>query len=120
MINTLPDRVNSDHWLVHRGRFVDTRFLIEVGAAAFLVCIHAGRVESVQTGPFVMPRWTFALRATEDTWNAFWEPKPKPGFHDLMAMVKFRTLKIEGDQHAFISNLMYFKDVLASLRRSET
>lgn len=118
MPNSLPEKVNSDDWLVHRGRFVDTRFLIEVGNTGYLVAIHAGRIESVQTGPFVMPRWTFALRASEDAWNAFWEPQPKPGFNDLMAMVKLRTLRIEGDQTIFISNLMYFKDVLASLRRS--
>ena len=59
-----------------------------------------------------------ALRASADAWNEFWEPQPKPGFHDLMAMVKSRTLRIEGDQHPFMANLLYFKDVLASLRRS--
>lgn len=43
---------------------------------------------------------------------------PSRGFHDLMAMLKFRTLRIEGDQHPFMANLLYFKDVLASVRRS--
>jgi hypothetical protein len=118
VIESIADKVNSDQWLVHRGRYVDTCFLVELGSESYLVTIHAGRIESVRTGPFVMPRWTFALRASKDAWNAFWEPKPKPGFHDLMAMIKLRTLKIEGDQYVFIANLMYFKDVFASLRRS--
>jgi hypothetical protein len=118
MIETLPDLINNDTWLVHRGRFLSTRFLLEVGAVPYLVIIHQGRVESVARGPFVMPRWTFALRANADTWEEFWKPRPKPGYHDLMAMLKFRTLKIEGDQYPFICNLQYFKDVLASFRGS--
>ncbi|MFH1604008.1 MAG: hypothetical protein ABIH03_08880 [Pseudomonadota bacterium] len=118
MLEDLAQRVNSNAWLVHRGRHLDTQFLLEVGPAAYLVRIHAGRIESVRTGPFVMPRWSFALRAAAETWDKFWQPHPRPGFHDLMAMLKLRTLKIEGDQYAFMSNLLYFKDVLASLRRT--
>ena len=38
---------------------------------------------------------------------------PPPGFHDLIAMLKMRALRIEGDQHPFMANLRYFKDLLA-------
>ena len=55
---------NDKPWLVHRGRFLDVSFLLEVGDASYLVRIHRGRVEAVDKGPFVMPRWTFALRAS--------------------------------------------------------
>lgn len=112
----LGTRVNGDPWLVHRGRFVDTRFLLEVGATPYLVTIHAGRIESVVQGPFVMPQWRFALRAGEATWTEFWRARPRPGFNDVMAMIKLRTMKLEGDPHPFVANLLYFKDVLASLR----
>lgn len=78
MIESLSDKVNSNERLIHRGRFVNTVFLLEVGPTSYLVRIHTGRVESVTVGPFVMPRWTFALRASADAWNAFWEPQPKP------------------------------------------
>lgn len=116
MIEKLPERVNGDAWLVHRGRYLDTQFMVEVGPDAYLVRIHAGRIETVHRGPFVMPRWSFALRASADAWNRFWRSDPEPGFHDLMAMLKFRTLRIEGDQYSFFSNLLYFKDLMASLR----
>jgi hypothetical protein len=96
----------------------DFAFLLEAGDHQHLVAIHAGRIESVTAGPFVMPRWTFALRAPEDAWQRFWLPLPPPGFNDILAMVKSRTLRIEGDQHVLMANLLYFKDVLASLRRS--
>ena len=35
---------------------------------------------------------------------------------DLLALVKFGRLKVEGDMHAFMANLFYFKGVLASVR----
>jgi len=112
----LPALVNDDDWLVHRGRYVDTTFLLEVGDTPYLVRIHKGRIESLARGPFVMPRWTFALRADREAWEKFWEPVPEPGFHDVMALIKFRRLTLEGDQHPFMANLLYFKDVLARLR----
>jgi hypothetical protein len=118
MIDSLLRTVNSDAWLVHRGRFLSTQFLLEIGATSYLIRIHEGRIESVRRGPFVMPRWSFALRASSETWTEFWQTHPKPGFHDLMAMLKFRTLKIEGDQYPFMCNLQYIKDVLGSLRGS--
>lgn len=117
MLEQLQERVNGNGRLVHRGRFVDTQFLVGVGDVDWLVRIHHGKIESVQRGPFVMPRWIFALRASADDWAQFWQPLPKPGYHDLMALVKFRRLRVEGDQHPFMSNLLYFKGVMEALRR---
>lgn len=115
-ISHLQERTNANTRLVHRGRYVDTRFLLDVGADSYLIHIHAGRIENIEAGPFVMPRWTFALRAAREDWEQFWQPLPKPGYHDLMALVKFRRLRVEGDQHPFMSNLLYFKGVMESLR----
>ena len=104
---------NAQAWLVHRGRFLDVSFLLQAGEASWLVRIHRGRVEAVDKGPFVMARWTFALKASEEAWATFWRPVPPPGCHDLMAMLKTRALKLEGDQHPFFANLRYFKELLA-------
>ena len=111
-IERLGEMANRNAWLVHRGRFLDVTFLLEVGDAPYLVRIHRGRVEAVEKGPHVMPRWTFALRASEQAWGTFWKPVPPPGFHDLIAMLKVRALRLEGDQHPFMANLRYFKDLL--------
>ena len=46
-------------------------------------------------------------------WSTFWTAVPPPGFHDLIAMLKVRALRIEGDQHPFMANLRYFMDLLA-------
>ena len=112
----LAQRVNDNARLIRRGRFVHTAFLVEVGDVSWLVRISEGRITSVTRGPFIMPAWTFALRATRETWEQFWLAEPPPGFNDLFALVKRRALRIEGDLHPFMSNLQYFKDVMATLR----
>lgn len=112
-IDRLAALANADDWLVHRGRFVNVTFLLEVGALPYLVRIHRGRIEQIDRGARIMPRWTFALRASEEAWAAFWNAAPQPGFHDLIAMMKGGALRVEGDQHPFMANLRYFKDLLA-------
>lgn len=107
---------NNNEWLVYRGRYVETTFLIQSGVKEWLVNIHQGQITSVKTGPFVMPCWTFALRADTESWDKYIHTPLLPGFHDLMAMIKFKTLKLEGNQHQFMANLLYFKEVLANLR----
>lgn len=112
----LAQLVNGNERLVWRGRYLDTVFLLEVGDASWLVTITAGRIASAKPVATVTPSWTFALRASRASWDQFWQPVPKPGFHDLMAMVKRRTLRVEGDLYPFMSNLLYFKGVMGSLR----
>jgi hypothetical protein len=116
-LDQLDRLANADSWLVHRGRFLNVSFLIEVGSTQYLIRIDRGRIERIDKGPLVMPRWTFALRASERAWSTHWKPVPPPGFNDLIAMAKTRALSIEGDQHPFMANLQYFKDLLALPRR---
>ena len=116
MIETLQARVNGDEGLVRRGRYLTTTFLLEVGTTCWLVSISEGRIASVTPGPFVMPSSSFALRAPEDEWKKFWSPRPPPGSNDLMALIKRRVLKAEGDLQVFMSHLRYFKEVLGKLR----
>ena len=116
MIEDLKNKVNADEMLVKRGRFLTTTFLLEVGTTAWLIAIAEGKVVSVTKGPFVMPSWSFALRASDDEWNKFWSARPQPGSHDLMALIKRRTLKAEGNLQVFMSHLRYFKEALAKLR----
>ena len=109
--------VNADARLVWRGRFVNTTFMIDAGDQVWLVKVEGGRIAAVTVGPFAMPTWVFALRASREVWETFWQADPPPGFHDLFALVKRRSLRIEGDLHPFMSNLLYFKGVMAALRQ---
>ena len=116
MVQLLKDKVNDDAALVRRGRFLTTTFMIEVGSAQWLVSIVGGRIVSIAQGPFVMPSWSFALRAPQDEWEKFWSANPGPGSNDLMALIRRRVLRAEGDLHVFMANLRYFKESLEKLR----
>ena len=116
MIEELTERVNRDASLTRRGRFLTTTFLIEVGSAQWLVSIAEGKITSIAQGPFVMPSWSFALRASQEEWQKFWSADPPPGSNDLMALIKRRVLKAEGNLQAFMANLRYFKESLEKLR----
>ena len=116
MIEALKQRVNDDAGLVRRGKFLTTTFLLEIGATAWLISIFEGKIVSVTKGPFVMPSSSFALRAPEEEWQKFWSARPPPGSNDLMALVRRRVLKTEGNLQIFMANLRYFKEALAKLR----
>ena len=118
MIERLAELVNADEKLVHRGRFVHTTFFVGIGDAGYLVRIVDGRIVGVTAGPFVTPNYSFALSAPREAWETFWQELPPPGFNDLFALFKRGLLRIEGDLHPFMANLLYFKDVLAAPRRA--
>jgi hypothetical protein len=116
MIEQLADRVNANAPLVRRGQYLDTTFLLQVGAEGWLVTVEKGRIASIAREGLPLVPHAFALRASREAWTEFWQHLPKPGFHDLIALTKFRHLKVDGDIKVFMTHLRYFKDVLASLR----
>jgi len=117
MIDTIVRLVNADAGLVRRGRFVNTTFLIAIDDAYTLIRIQEGRVAKVTPGPFITPDYSFALRAPRAVWEKFWQPLPPLGFTDIFALVKQKLMQVEGDIHPFMSNLLYFKDVIAAPRQ---
>jgi len=117
MLDKIASLVNADAKLIRRGRFVDTTFLVAIDAADTLIRVQEGRITSVTAGPFITPDYSFALRASREVWEKFWQPKPPLGFTDIFALVKQKLMRVEGDLHPFMSNLLYFKDVLAAPRQ---
>jgi hypothetical protein len=116
MLEALKERVNEDAGLVRRGRYLTTTFLLQSGDTSWLVSIFEGKVVSVTRGPFVMPSSSFALRASASEWEKFFLPRPPPGSNDLMALIRRKVLKAEGDLQVFMAHLRYFKEALAKLR----
>lgn len=119
MFTAIPDLVNQHSRLQQQGRHVTTQFLVMSSEEQYLFAVHKGKM-SVTTGPLVMPEWQFTLRAQTQGWERFWAPNPEPGWHDLFAMIKFKTLVAEGDLHPFITNLFWFKEILAIPRSLST
>src|SRR4051812_42120566 len=114
MLDNLSAGVNADANLVRRGKHVNTTFLIAIDNTDRLIRIAEGRIVSITPGPFITPNYSFALRASRDSCEKLWSPTPIPGYTDIFALVKKKLLRIEGDLHPFMSNLLYFKGVLAA------
>ena len=118
MFDRIADLVNGDARLVHRGRFVDTTFMIVIDDACTLLRVQEGRLTKVTPGPFITPDYSFCLRAPRNVWEKFWQPLPPRGYTDIFALVKQKLMQVEGDLHPFMANLLYFKDVIAAPRRA--
>jgi murein tripeptide amidase MpaA len=111
--------VNADRDLVRRGRLVQGLIRVDVGGEAWFLSIDEGRIAEAGTAPQEGPgraEVRLTLSASREEWEAFWEPEPRPGHHDLMALLRRRVLTVEGDTHLFMSHLRYVKDVLEKPR----
>ncbi len=117
MIEKLPELVNGDERLVGRGRFLTVDFLVEVGDVPYYVSVQSGRIASVERGPFYMRSWRFAVRASAEAWEKLWEPVPRPGYTDILGVMKRGEARIEGDLQPFMANLRYMKEILVTPRR---
>lgn len=118
LFSRLPALLEAEPALVARGRFLTVDCL--TGTAEHPVHLHIvdGHIARLESGPRLMASWHFAYRATPEAWLAFWQPAPKAGWHDLLALTKRGAARLEGQRHPFIANLQYFKDLLA-LPRNE-
>jgi hypothetical protein len=79
MLERLPELVNADDRLVRRGRYVTGTVRVDVGDDTHYLDIVAGRVTHMRAGPLVMPTTRLVLRSSRPEWEAFWEPRPRPG-----------------------------------------
>lgn len=114
----IPEFLERDAALIYRGRFLDVDCLLGSTEKSFHVSIRGGRIVEMAGAPILMRSWRFAYRATPQAWIEFWESVPKPGWHDLLSLTKRGEATLEGDIQPFMTNLQYFKDLLA-LPRSQ-
>jgi hypothetical protein len=117
MIECLPDLVNNDQSLLRRGHYiVSTDLMIEIGTQSYFLTVDQGRIADFRRGPIIMKSWAFAVRGAEEAWDKFWQPLPPPNFHDIFALAKQGAFRIEGNYQPLITNLLYFKALLAAPR----
>lgn len=118
-IEKLPELVNKNAALVRRGQHFTADMMVEVGDAQYLVSIEQGRIRSVRPVTINLISWTFALRASAEVWEQFWRPVPSPGYHDLIALLRYGRLRMEGDLQPMMANLIYLKLVMETPRTLE-
>jgi len=118
VIENIAQRVNEDPAMVRWGRGMNETFMVEVGDQQYLLKVSDGRIQSVEKGPFAMRSWKFAIRASRECWEKFWQKTPAPGWHDLFALLRRGDVKFEGDQRVLMAYLLYVKLVLAAPRKA--
>ena len=116
MFKSLIDDNEKRSQLSIMAQYLNTSFMISTIENEYLVNIEKGVVKNVEEGPFVMPSYVFKLTAPKNEWIKFLQHIPEPGSHDIIAMLRRKVLKFEGDLHPLMSHLLYFKLLLASLR----
>jgi hypothetical protein len=116
-IQQMPALVNADTTLVRRGRFVSAYFMLGIGATPYYISIVNGQIAGLQRGPLLMRSWSFAIRGSEEAWRRYWQPLPPPHFHDIFALTKRGEFQIDGEYRTLMTNLLYFKALLATPRR---
>ena len=99
--------------LVLRGRMLTCECLLGPTDHPFHVSIREGAIVDMTPAPVLMRSWRFAFRASSIAWAEHWQPMPRPGWHDLLALTKRKEATLEGDLHPFMTHLQYFKDLLA-------
>ena len=120
MFKSLIDDNEKRSQLSIMAQYLNTSFMISTIENEYLVNIEKGVVKNVEKGPFVMPSYVFKLTAHKNEWLKFLQQTPQPGSHDIIAMLRRKVLKFEGDLHPLMSHLLYFKLLLASLRPAES
>ena len=120
MFEKLAEKNNVRHSLASMAQYLNTCFMISTIEHEYLVNIEKGFVKNVEEGPFVMPSYVFKLTASKNEWLKFLQHTPQPGSHDIIAMLRRKVLKFDGDLHPLMSHLLYFKLLLASLRPVES
>jgi hypothetical protein len=113
----IPALLDQTPALIARGRLLDCECLLGPLSHPFHASIRQGRIVDLTPSPVLMRCWRFSYRASAAAWTEHWQPAPRPGFHDLLALTKRGEATLEGDLHPFMTHLQYFKDVLALPRR---
>lgn len=115
----IQTRLNAAPHLLRLGRLFSETVLIEVDGREIYLTFDKGRLDTITEGPSRKTPWRFALRTDAQALAEFWQPHPKPGFHDIFGLVKTGRGRIDGDILTLVKNLRFFKDVLALARQPE-
>ena len=112
----MQSRLDDSPHLLRLGRLFSETVLLEVDGAEYYLTFRDGRLVQIAEGPSRRTPWRFALRTDADALAQFWQPRPRPGFHDLFGLVKIGRGRIDGDILALVRNLRFFKEFMALAR----
>ena len=112
----MQSRLDDSPHLLRLGRLFSETVLLEVDGSEFYLTFRDGHLDGIVAGPSRKTPWRFALRTDADALAQFWQPRPRPGFHDIFGLVKIGRGRIDGDILALVKNLRFFKEFMALAR----
>jgi hypothetical protein len=122
MRNTLQDmqaRLSATPHLLRLGRLFSETVQLRVDSDEYYLTFEKGQLVDIAEGPSRKTPYRFALITDADALARFWQPRPKPGFHDIFGLVKIGRGRIEGDILALVKNLRFFKEFMTLARQEE-
>lgn len=115
-LDRMQSLLNATPYLLRLGRLFSETVLLEVDGAEYYLTFRDGQLERIAEGPSRKTPCRFALRTDGEALAQFWQPLPKPGFHDIFGLVKIGRGRIDGDILCLVKNLRFFKDFMALAR----
>ena len=112
-------RLSQSPHLLRLGRLFSETVLLEVDGAEVYLTFRNGQLEEIAEGPSRKTPWRFAFRTDSGALAQFWQPIPRPGFHDIFGLVKIGRGRIDGDILALVKNLRFFKEFMGLARVGE-
>lgn len=99
---------------LHRiGALFSETVQLKIDSDEFYLVFEQGRIVRIVEGPSKKTPYRFGFVTDRDALAEFWTATPKPGFHDIFAMVKIGRAEIVGDILLLVKNLRFFKEVIA-------
>ena len=118
MIEKLQNLVNEDAALVNRGRWMNADMILQIGDVGHLVEIRKGRIENISPANVYVTPYDFKIRGTEEAWQEFWKPLPKPRHHDIIALIREGKMQMEGNIEMAMANFLTLKLMLEKPRKA--
>lgn len=119
-IEALPAGIAARPHLLRLGALFSETVLLRVDDTEHYLQFDKGQITQIIAGPSKKIPYRFAILTDRDAIEAFWQPIPAPGFHDIFGLVKIGRATIVGDILMLVKNLRFFKEVLAIPREDRS
>ncbi len=116
LATVLMNNNNNDKKQVHRGRFLNICFGLQIDEQGYVIKVEKGRITSILPSEQAVDKPVFTFSAASKAWDIFSQPMPPPGYQDVMAMVECGHAKLTGDVFPVLVNLFFVKGVVNGIR----
>jgi hypothetical protein len=104
--------------LLHRARFAQFTFELHSSGERLHVAVDGTQIQA-RTATQDASACDFTLEAESPAWAEFSQPMPRPGFHDIVALIETGQARFSGDGLAFFRNLFLVKGIVSAVFRGE-